>query len=82
MNKYYSYYITVLLFFFLIKPAFAQNATIRGSVLDKENGEPVIYTNVTLKGTTLGAQTNDDGFYVITNIPPGTYRCILHAAWL
>lgn len=51
----------------------AQNATIRGLVFEKGGGEPVIYTNVLLKGTTLGAQTNEDGLYNIANVPPGSY---------
>lgn len=53
--------------------ALAQNGTIRGVVMDKGNGEPVIYTNVILKGTTIGAQTDEDGLYNIPNVPPGSY---------
>jgi hypothetical protein len=53
--------------------AMAQNGTIRGIVYDKGNGEPVIYTNVILKGTTMGAQTDEDGIFSIPNVPPGSY---------
>lgn len=53
---------------------FAQkNATIRGTVIDKGNGEPILFTNVILKGTTLGAQTDENGFYSIAGVAPGTY---------
>ena len=53
--------------------AMAQNGTIRGIVYDKGNGEPVIYTNVILKGTTMGAQTDEDGIFSIPNVPAGSY---------
>lgn len=48
-------------------------ATIRGFVYDKSNGEPVIFTNVYLKGTTLGAATDVNGYFNISGIPPGNY---------
>jgi hypothetical protein len=64
----------LLSFFILISvQTFAQNGTIRGIVYDKGNGEPIIYTNVILKGTTMGAQTNEDGIYNIPNVPTGSY---------
>ncbi len=53
--------------------AFSQGATIRGVVYDKADGEPVIYTNVILQGTTMGAQTDDQGIYNISGVPAGTY---------
>ncbi|MCB0793648.1 MAG: TonB-dependent receptor [Flavobacteriales bacterium] len=51
----------------------AQNGTIRGFVYDAENGEPVIFTNVVLKGTSIGAATDVNGYYSISKIPPGSY---------
>ena len=51
--------------------AFGQTGKVKGSVYDKETGEPVLFTNVTLKGTTLGAATDVNGYYTITNIPVG-----------
>lgn len=51
----------------------AQNANIRGFVYAKESGEPVLFTNVYLKGTALGAATDVNGYYSITKIPAGTY---------
>lgn len=52
----------------------AQTATIRGFVFNKKNGEPVIFTNVYLQGTQLGAQTDVNGFYSITRVPEGNYK--------
>jgi hypothetical protein len=56
---------------------FAQNGTIRGFVYDKANGEPIIFTNVVLKGTTIGASTDVNGYYQITKVPPGDYSLVV-----
>jgi hypothetical protein len=53
--------------------AYSQSANIRGFVYTKDNGEPALFTSVFLKGTTLGANTDINGFFSITKIPPGTY---------
>jgi hypothetical protein len=52
----------------------AQNATIRGTVFNKKNGEPVIFTNVFLEGTNFAAQTDVNGFFSITKVPAGSYK--------
>lgn len=57
--------------FALALSAAAQTGTIRGFVYDKSNGEPVIFTNVVLKGTTIGAATDVNGYFSITKIPAG-----------
>ncbi|MFM8978060.1 MAG: carboxypeptidase-like regulatory domain-containing protein, partial [Bacteroidota bacterium] len=52
----------------------AQNSgTVRGTVMDKSSGEPILFTNVFLAGTTIGASTDVNGFFTIKNIPPGNY---------
>jgi hypothetical protein len=53
---------------------FAQVGKINGIVRDATTSEPLIGANVLLEGTTIGAATNIDGYYVITNVPPGTYN--------
>lgn len=55
----------------------AQTADIRGFVYEQETSEPAIYTSVYLKGTTFGNQTNLDGFFTITQIPPGDYTLMI-----
>jgi len=52
----------------------AQTGTIRGTVQDAESGEPLPGVNVIVQGTDLGAATNQDGEYVIIQVPPGTYE--------
>ncbi len=46
---------------------------IRGTVVDEATGEPIIGANVVLEGTSRGAATDLDGFFVILAIPPGKY---------
>jgi hypothetical protein len=55
--------------------AVAQSSTgvIRGFVYDQGSGEPILFTNVYLRGTTLGSSTDAKGFFTITRIPPGSY---------
>mgnify|MGYP002628472099 FL=1 len=55
----------------------AQNGTIRGFVYEQATGEPVIFTNVFLKGTNYGAATDVNGFYQITKVPAGTYTLLV-----
>ncbi len=58
---------------FLPTLAMAQFGTIRGFVYDKVTGEPIIFTNVILKGTTTGAATDVNGYYSISKVEPGRY---------
>jgi hypothetical protein len=51
----------------------AQQGTVRGFVYEKESGEPVIFSSVYLAKTTIGAVTDVNGFFTITNVPPGDY---------
>jgi hypothetical protein len=57
--------------------AFAQTGTIRGFVYEKETGEPVIFTNVIVKGTSIGAATDVNGYYQITKVPAGEQTLIV-----
>lgn len=69
------YSLLSILLLFITSSAFAQSGsgTIRGFVYDKETGEPIIFTNVVLKGTTMGTSTDVNGFYSITRVPVGKY---------
>lgn len=62
------------LFSFLL---LAQTGTIRGNVFDEETGDPVIYGNVLLEGTTLGTNTDLDGFFSLTDVPAGEYQLVV-----
>ncbi len=76
MQVYTSYIKSLLLTFsiFISGFLFSQtNGTIRGFVYLKESGEPVLFTNVVLKGTTMGLATDVNGFFSISKVPPGSY---------
>lgn len=47
---------------------------ISGRIVDAKTKEPLPSVNVTLRGTTLGASTDVDGYYYILSIPPGKYE--------
>src|ERR1035437_4463972 len=55
----------------------AQTGTLRGFVYETETGEPVIFTNVYLNKTSIGAATDVNAFFTITRIPPGSYTLVI-----
>ena len=46
---------------------------ISGIITSEETNEPLANVTVTIVGTSSTATTNDAGYYVMTNIPPGGY---------
>lgn len=64
----------ILLSFLLFTEIFAgTTGKLAGMVRDKKTGEPLVGANVILVGTTWGAATDVDGYYVLLNVPAGTY---------
>ncbi len=53
----------------------AQTARLSGKVTS--NNEPVEFANVYLKGTQLGSSVDNEGKFILKNIPPGTYTVIV-----
>lgn len=69
-------YILILIFLFFNGLSFAQNtgtASVRGFVYESESGEPAIFCNVFLAGTTFGASTDVNGYFLISKVPAGDY---------
>ena len=67
----------ILLFIMTINIVLAgTTGKIAGRIVDKETGEPLIGINVVVKGTSLGAATDLDGYYSILSIPPGVHTAI------
>ena len=54
----------------------AQTGSIRGFVYEKGSGEPVMFCNVFLKGTTIGAPTDINGMYNIPKVKTGNYTLV------
>jgi outer membrane receptor protein involved in Fe transport len=51
----------------------AVTGKITGVITDAQSKEPLVGVSVQVVGTTMGAQTNEDGRYTILNVPVGTY---------
>ena len=54
----------------------SDNGSIRGFIYDKSSGEPIMFCNVFLKGTTIGASTDINGMYNISKIKAGNYTLL------
>jgi len=46
---------------------------VAGTVVDKQSGKPLAGVNIILVGTMMGAATDENGRYVIFDVPPGLY---------
>ncbi len=70
--------ILTALFIFTGFVAFAQeDNSIKGFVYEESTGEPMMFTNVYLKGTTFGGSTNENGYFNINRIPDGRYTLLI-----
>ena len=65
----------VLVLLFIIQTCLFAGVTgkLVGKVTDKNTGEPLIGANILLQNTNLGAATDENGEFIIINIPPGVY---------
>ena len=54
--------------------AWAQTGTIKGVVTNEKTNEPIPGANVVIKGTSLGAASNNDGAFTIENVPTGKHK--------
>lgn len=52
------------------------HSTITGQVTDAATGAALYFANVFLAGTTYGDATDRNGYFVIHNIPPGSYELV------
>lgn len=70
--------LTIVFLFVGLYKLLAQTGEVRGFVYDKENGEPIIFTNVFIQELMLGKQTDINGFYALTKLKEGTYtlKCV------
>ena len=70
--------ILTVLFVFAGVAAFAQeDNSIKGFVYEESTGEPMMFTNVYLRGTTFGGSTNENGYFNINRIPDGRYTLLI-----
>lgn len=65
----------VFIFFALFATAFSQNSSqIRGKITDAQTRQALPNTNVFLVGTNFGAASDQQGEFVIANVPAGDYQ--------
>ena len=56
------------------KAEFGQVFQITGNVFDRSTGNPISEATVSVRGSGLSAQTNEQGEYSISNVPSGAYN--------
>lgn len=61
------------LLLFVSTSVFSQTGSIRGHVYDAKSGEPVMFANIILDGTTFGTNTDENGLFNFVDVPVGTY---------
>lgn len=69
-----------ILFLCFVLKAFAVEYQIKGTVIDKSTRQPLEFVNVLVVGLGIGASTDSNGYFTITQVPPGIYR--LQASFL
>ena len=67
------FFLTFCALFLLSLSGYGQGM-IRGKITNAVNNQPVAFANVLLINTELGAITDEEGNYEISNVPPGLYN--------
>lgn len=65
-----------VLLFLAMPSIYAQN-TLQGNVVDQHTNDPLIFATIYMPQLERGTTTDDDGKYVLSNIPNGTYTIII-----
>ncbi|MCF7885141.1 MAG: TonB-dependent receptor [Candidatus Marinimicrobia bacterium] len=52
-------------------------ASISGFIREEATGEPISYANVFLIGTSIGAVSNINGYYLLLDVPQGNYTLVV-----
>ena len=65
--------IVLCLFFYAMPASAGETGKIAGRVVDATTGDPLPGVNVVIVGSTQGAVSDEDGYYSIIKVKPGTY---------
>ena len=74
-----KYLLTIVLFCSFFHGIFAQGGSLKGFVYDKKTKKPLEYADVKVLGTNplKAFSTKENGYFVIQNIPAGTYEVVV-----
>ena len=74
-HKFLKLVLSTLAVAILVNFSYAQqeNVSISGKVMDASTDKELSWANISILGTNMGAATNEDGSYFISNVPPNTY---------
>ena len=71
MKQRTSVFFTLLFLTFFVPLSHA--STLTGRITDASTGDPLFGANVFLVGTSFGDAADEDGSYVLSNVPSGKY---------
>ena len=57
----------------LFSISFVYSASISGFIRDADTGEPLSYANIIILNSDIGIASNNNGYYIIPDIPQGQY---------
>jgi hypothetical protein len=73
-------FVSILFLFISATALVAQNGVIKGKVFNSKNNEPLPFTNIIIQGKpTLGASSDINGNYTISNVEPGYVNLVASA---
>jgi len=77
MNGHFSIYLLYIARIFLIGAFVGQflsagvTGKVTGTVIDDETGKALLGANIQVEGTYRGTSSDESGYFVILNVPPG-----------
>jgi TonB-dependent receptor len=74
----FSTFIFIVLLLFSATSVLLAQGMIAGRVVDANSGDYLPGANVFLEGTTMGAATDREGFFMISNVPDGSYNLLVN----
>jgi len=67
-----------LILFFVSLLSSAQKCSVKGLLYDKTTREPLPFASVQVDGTTIGANTDENGVFLIDGLEPGYVRLVAY----
>ncbi|MDR8393578.1 TonB-dependent receptor [Aliifodinibius sp. S!AR15-10] len=74
--RYNVVFVLLVCFTFVFSASSYSQGVISGTVIDGTSGETLPGANVSIQGTQIGASTDADGEYTISDVDPGTYTLV------